>query len=386
MKRMTKEQPDVGILTFHCSDNFGAMLQAYGMKIYLCGSGIRAEIVCYEPPYMTGRHWWAPYIPVSGSLKKKFIFTVNGWKNHRRMGKDFFRLRANMRRFRRQYLVKGGFRRILFSGRLRYLRYPCYIVGSDQIWNPDITCGFRKPYFGAFENRWKKKVVAYAASIGGAVLPDRYDEEFSELLKHVDAVSVREEGAIPYIKRFYGGNVCAVMDPVFFLKKREWEQIENPPKQEGYILVYTTETNLGLVEYVKALSADKGLPVIELRVKAGNSETGFHMEYTAGPAEFLGYIHKAEYVITSSFHMIAFSILYEKQFLVFAHSHLGERTQNLLHVHGLEDRMYQEDGSSDIDDPIDWHEVKRRTEKQVQASEDFLKCNIPDLRKQGETG
>ena len=26
---------DVGILTFHCADNFGAMLQAYGLKEYL---------------------------------------------------------------------------------------------------------------------------------------------------------------------------------------------------------------------------------------------------------------------------------------------------------------------------------------------------------------
>ncbi len=378
-KGSKKEMAELGILTFHCADNYGAMLQAYGLKTYLCHNGIRAEIVCYEPPYMTGRHWWFPYVPIEGTLQRRKQVSLYEWRNHRRMGKDFFRLRANMRRFRRRYLVKGGFRRILFSERLRYLRYPCYIVGSDQIWNPDITCGFRKPYFGAFKNRWKKKVVAYAASIGGAALPDRYDKEFSELLKHVDVISVREEGAIPYIKRFYGGNVCAVMDPVFFLRKREWEQIENQPEQEGYILVYTTEANQRLVEYVKMLSEEKELPVIELRIKAGNPETGFHMEYTAGPAEFLGYIHKAEYIITSSFHMIAFSILYEKQFLVFAHSHLGERTQNLLHVHGLEGRMYREDGSSDIDAPIDWHEVKKRTEKQVQISEDFLKRNIFEL-------
>lgn len=39
----------VGIITFHCSDNYGAMLQAYGLKTYLRSQGILADIVPYEP-------------------------------------------------------------------------------------------------------------------------------------------------------------------------------------------------------------------------------------------------------------------------------------------------------------------------------------------------
>ncbi len=57
---------EVGILTFHCSDNFGAMLQAYGLKRFLREHGVRADIVRYAPFYMTGRHWWLPYWPASG--------------------------------------------------------------------------------------------------------------------------------------------------------------------------------------------------------------------------------------------------------------------------------------------------------------------------------
>lgn len=38
------------------------MLQAYGLKQYCNKIGIRAEIVCYEPPFLTGRHWWIPYV------------------------------------------------------------------------------------------------------------------------------------------------------------------------------------------------------------------------------------------------------------------------------------------------------------------------------------
>ena len=39
---------DVGILTFHCSDNFGAMLQAYGLKRFLRERGVR------PPGFMSG--------------------------------------------------------------------------------------------------------------------------------------------------------------------------------------------------------------------------------------------------------------------------------------------------------------------------------------------
>ena len=54
---MERENGDVGIVTFHCSDNYGAMLQAYGLKRFLRDNDIAADIVRYEPPYMTGRHW-----------------------------------------------------------------------------------------------------------------------------------------------------------------------------------------------------------------------------------------------------------------------------------------------------------------------------------------
>lgn len=47
---MSERNAEVGIITFHCSNNYGAMLQAYGLKRFLQDSGTAAEIVRYEPP------------------------------------------------------------------------------------------------------------------------------------------------------------------------------------------------------------------------------------------------------------------------------------------------------------------------------------------------
>lgn len=97
----------------------------------------------------------------------------------------------------------------------------------------------------------------------------------------------------------------------------------------------------------------------------------------AGPGEFLGYIHGADYVITNSFHGTAFSIIYEKQFLVFQHSSLGARISNLLEIHGLEGRLYDRSRGGNIDSPIDWGAVREKTAEQVEKSGRFLMENIP---------
>ena len=68
----------VGIITFHCSDNYGAMLQAYGLKRYLSRNGVPVYIVRYEPFYMTGRHWWIPYAPLRG-WKGRIWCLFNMW-------------------------------------------------------------------------------------------------------------------------------------------------------------------------------------------------------------------------------------------------------------------------------------------------------------------
>lgn len=361
----------IGIITFHCADNYGAMLQAYGLKWYLRAKKIEADIIRYEPPFLTGRHWWIPYIPGNGILN--CVRNARwGWESHLLMKGDFFRLRYNMKKFRKRYLTTYTHRKKIFACQLWNLPYKYYIVGSDQIWNPEITFGLRKVYFGDFGNKQKKKVISYGASLGGETLNEKYNEEFSGLLCNLDAISVREETAIPYIKRFYKGNVKPVLDPIFLLRREEWERIEKVPKKEKYILVYATEFNEKLVNYAKKLSAVNGMQVIELRNGVGQTGDDFKIDYTAGPAEFLGYIHKAAYVVTNSFHGIAFSIIYQKNFIAFPHSSRNARIYNILEIHGLEHRLWNTQNEMMNDDMIDWDEVRRRTETNVKLSAEFL--------------
>lgn len=366
-----RSKAEVGIITFHCSDNYGAILQAYGLRKYLRHKGVEADIVRYEPPFMTGRHWWIPYISIGGIVGCLGL-GWKGWLRNLHMGRDFFTRRSNMRSFRKNYLVKRGQKPLFWTGQMRTLPYHYYIVGSDQIWNPDITLGLRGVYFGAFNNENKRKVTAYAASLGGESLLPEYEEEFAVLLQNVDEVSVREEEAVSYVEKFTRRAVRVLPDPVFLLKKEEWQKIEKTPVKAGYILVYMTEKNDRMTNYVKRLSQEKSLSVVELRCGAGESGAGIMTDYTAGPAEFLGYIHKADYVVTNSFHGIALSIIYQKLFCVFMNSNSGARISNILQRYGLNSRLYREGEVFEIDDLIDWDFAERQRKKDVRSAETFL--------------
>lgn len=366
--------PLTGILTFHCSDNFGAMLQAYGLKRFLREHGVPADIVRYAPFYMTGRHWWAAYRPGKGFRGRLWSVANMGVElvQHLRIRREFAAQRANMARFRREHLIDLRQPLVRTPRGLRRLPYQTYVVGSDQIWNPAITGGLRRVYFGGFESADKRRVVAYAASLGSSALPPEYDGAFAELVRHVDAVSLREKGAIPYVQRLYPGAVTAVVDPVFLLDPECWREVEVLPAEENYILVYGTEPNPRMSAYIRDLSRRTGLPVVELgTIRAAESAWA---ERTAGPAEFLGYIRRAAYVVTNSFHAAAFSVLFEKRFLAFAHSQVNTRLSDMLRLHGLEDRLCQDGG--DIDAPVDWKAVRQRTHAAAGESGAFLLGNL----------
>ena len=42
----------IGILTFHFSNNYGALFQAYGLRNYLKDLGHDVEFINYQPEYL----------------------------------------------------------------------------------------------------------------------------------------------------------------------------------------------------------------------------------------------------------------------------------------------------------------------------------------------
>lgn len=372
----------IGILTFYCSDNYGAMLQAYGLKVFLKSICPDTEIVPYAPFFLVGRHWLIPYCPMK-SVKATVYHAWRGMKhNLRTIDADVICQKRRMRSFRRKYLC-GSSGVIRTKKGLRKLHFDVYIVGSDQIWNPEITLGLRPEYFGVFGRGTAQRVIAYAASLGGDYLPVQYQEQLRMLLTGVHKISLRESSAIPHIQKLTNREVISAADPVFLLPVSLWEKLAVSPAERRYILIHMTENNPELYRYVMELAEKQHLMVLAVRYQWDRKRDPcqFHTVTSAGPEEFLGYIRYADYVVTNSFHALAFSLIFHRPFLAFSHSSRNARLENLLETCGLKSRMVcQGNVKTKIESPISWEQVEERIGAMRERSALFLKESLGELQ------
>lgn len=378
LKALPRSKKDTaGILTFHCSDNYGAMLQAYALKKVMSEMHIKTDIINYSPFYMVGRHWFLPYIP-QGSIRKSLRNLRSCFRLNRKIGFSTWRAqRRTMKRFRKETVCPQGTKK-RWLWRLKVKKYGAYVLGSDQIWNPDLTNGLRKAYFGPHKG---SKAVAYAASLGGSSLAEKHTPEFKKLLSRVDALSMREKSAVPYIG-MCGKQAVTVCDPVFLVGPGDWHQIMKCPAQQDYILVYLTESSTVIETYLQRLSKETGKKIIRLsRIAGADASENVIYDVSAGPAEFLGYVRNASYVVTNSFHALAFSIIFKKRFAAAVHKQRAARILDLLDISGLSHRLLNDENAEtfDIDASDDSELISKTLADMRHNGRSFLLTNLGEF-------
>lgn len=228
-----------------------------------------------------------------------------------------------------------------------------FVVGSDQVWNP---CYEAKEYeFLTFAP--KEKRLSFAASIGVDNIPEKDKWYFKKNLSNMKYISVREERAAEIVKELTGRIADVTLDPTLLLEKADWEHIVMKPEleiEDHYICTYF----LGEApEAVKAFAKEKGLSIYAL-----NSLDSPEL-YTLDPAEFLYMIQNASYVLTDSFHAVAFSIKFNKEFYVFDRKQDGvssmfSRIETITKRFGLENRIQSRDRITEQEPISNWNEIE----------------------------
>lgn len=374
----------IGILTFYWADDYGALLQSYAIKTYL-NKYRDAVIIPYYPNELRSRYRFFQY-------NKKESFLCKGYRITKQIAREIryrrfygnIKAKCKMRYFKKKYLVNVS---ELLSSSKEIFEYnkkiDTYVVGSDQVWNPEITEGFQEGYFCTFR-MWKKEnshYVSYGASIGAECLEERFDQVVSDFLANFDAISLRESSSVPYIERLYTKSPEVVLDPVFLLEKEEWEALVNVKKKrrKRYIAVYYTEHNPIMASYLKQLEKYTGLNILILNPRIESFRWTEHQKYAkgCGPLEFLELLYHAEYVVTNSFHGTAMSIIFHKQFAVFPHTTRNVRLSDILHTAQLEKRIvYGGKGVETINEKIDWIKVDKNLNEAVKHSKKFIEKEI----------
>jgi len=375
----------VGILTYHRSYNYGAALQAYALKTYIESYGHEVEFVDYWPNYRRGM-----YDLFNFNHFKKDVTLKNILYGCFDLVKDVIYFFPKLIRYKKfQKFIETNLS--VISSRESFREgaqipdiYDIYIFGSDQIWRYGefaLASGFDPVYWGEFPINAKGKKVAYAASMGVMELDDNKIEFIIEKINNFNAISVREQQLKEIIDPLFNKPVYQVLDPVFLLEKEIW--VENASKDfktpEKYVLLYNIKHKKKLYNYSKNIASSMNNKLIEISGSI-NFKRYFlkSSKQTIGPKEFIKLIENAELVISSSFHGVAFSLVFNKQFYALEMGNNAERVKSLLRTLGIEDRYITYDKRSDLKEQINYEHVNTILKKEKEDSKKYLSNSLLD--------
>lgn len=355
----------IGILTFHNVPNYGAALQAFALKTYLSELGNTVGIIDYQCP---------------GNSDE---FKPDNRRKSRKQSKNALKGVIKSALYSmfadKDYTLKYDrfcdfFNKHYFSVKYTddiYNSFDAVFCGSDQIWNPSITNGFKLPYFGG-KRDGKTLAVSYAASCGDInELSDDLKADFFSYVRKLDFVGVREQGLYDVLLA-QGIDCNCTVDPTFLLSQSDYIKKLNLKRTDSskYLLQYSLQKNSALDEMAERAAEEKGLKVVNICGYIPYEPKGKRL-FDVGPVEFLQYLYNAEYVVTDSFHGVALSINFQKDFNACMPKLRKGRISDLLEALSLNDRIYSEQNGL-VTDSINYADVNKRLEKAVSSSKLFI--------------
>lgn len=356
-------------ITCHHSYNHGAMLQAFALIHYLQSLGHDASVIDYWPTYLKDKH---RIPPVYNHKVIRWLYLLA-------------KLPSDIKRRRRKLAFHSFFKHFIPVTKEAYqtveqLRQnppeaDLYIAGSDQIWNTSFKNGLDAAFYLDFGS--PKRKISYAASFATEELKNGTAPFVKKLLGNLDSIAIREQSGLQILEGLgYKGQV--VVDPVFLLSPEDWDRFDTMPLAgESYILTYDFENNgLSVAAVARNLARLYKCKIYSVSpFKQSYADYDFN-EIT--PGEFVSLVRHAKCVIGNSFHGMAFSMIYGKDFFVVNRSDgLNIRMQDLLNRYGLGERLVNVETSDEqLIKHVDYEKVMKRLSQDIESSKSFLKHQI----------
>ena len=337
----------VAIATFYDHDNFGAMLQAYALKKKLEEQGTEISFLSFGDG-KTGNLAVNSAAPSSPMIKKILAETK--------------KRSENFASFRNKYLPAVSFYPEIEK------EFDAFVAGSDQIWNSAIT-GNNDSYYLPFVPDSKK--ISYAASFGRDTVNDDEKKYLKEKLAgFLPCISVREKSGAALVKNITGADAAVCLDPVLLTLGEDWSEFTAETDKTPYLLLIMVQNDPALYKSAKQTAEEKGL-VLKVISASYFPMIGFE-PWSGVPVEkWVDLISGASYVISSSFHGIAFSLIFHRPFtfspLKNELADRNSRVTELLSSLCLEDRV------SRLDNSINWEKIEALREPERKKSVEFLK-------------
>lgn len=330
------DKKKVGIITMHRPISFGSSLQAYALQRKIQDLGYDCEIIDYQYPNKLHK---SPQNPV-----KVFVNSIVHYLMNLFMGLPCLFEHLRFEDFRQKHLQLSTYYKSPESLAKNPPKYDIYCTGSDQVWNTNFTKQDTSFILSFVKD---KKKISYASSFAVDYVLEECVRDFKHYLLQYENISVREKSGIELVKNLTGKKALLVCDPTLLLTKEEWFPLAEQSKIKidkpyflVFILTYSYNPYPEVNHIIDAVQQKLGLHMVIL---SGNKYDYLRKNTTviknAGPLEFLYLFKNASFIITSSFHGVAFSANFEKPFLaVVDKKGKDSRLMSFIEKVGLEER------------------------------------------------
>lgn len=336
----------IGILTFWGVPNYGAWAQSYALNRIVKGI-VNEEYEVNHINYLCQIHNDLYYLN-NLRLKNAFDYSWREIPHTKRMNSD---------ELSREY-------------------YDILITGSDSIWE------FSLPEMGddihlIGNNLNSPRIISYAASFGVTSLKHNLPEYIRQGLRNYEAISVRDVNSQEVVYGMTDRKVLAPihLDPVLLWDFKQDENVKDCI-YTSYIAVYGTKWSVEFIKYAKNFAKEKKCLLISIGDNNAWCDVCMRM-IELRCQEWIGMIKNAEYVFTSTYHGLLFSIAFDKQFKFDMVPYVKNRAITILNNIGV-DSYYENGKSIDevFDAVIDYDAVNEKLNKWRRESVEWLKYVI----------
>lgn len=362
----------IGIITLHYAINFGSFFQAYALVETLNSLGYEANIIDYRDCEIefenSSRLFNFKYLLENPVKFIRIVFKKLINHNNLRLKQTIYH-DGQLRNLHLHHIVNNDFSSLNYE-------FDQFIVGSDQVWNVNIVkdsitkyllCDIKKPKF------------TYASSFGDTAIEKFVS--YKKCIHDFDSISIREKESLESFNKLINHkSTYNHIDPSLLLKSENYKQLmdkpENLDESRPIILVIDNYIDKNLKKTINQLSKENNSSIIS--VFGRKYHDSINVKGITSPFGILGLIEQADFIITTSFHGLAFSIIFEKKFGVYLLGSRSNRIVNLLELLKIKDRLFFDyvDLHNLINETPNYKVMNKILELERFKSLDYLRRNL----------
>lgn len=359
----------IGVVTWYEGPNYGTVLQALAMQLFLKKNGYDSYLFNYDVPYVVNKKNKKNLNEIINKLLLRFYMFFYK-KELNKKNNDLKNIILNNCQMTKHISCEKDYVEIANQ-------FNTIIYGSDQIWNPDW---FHPYYYGYFDSI-KSKLISYASSFGVNEIPLEKVGDLKIALTKFDSISVREENGLNIIKGILKKESTLVLDPTFLLDKKDWEELCDDSKtpDSDYILCYMLTDNTNHWKAIKKFAKRKKMKLCIIPYGGFSFLNKKNIVVDTNIGNFLDLIKNAKYVITDSFHCSVFSIIFEKKLILFERHNSSKsnsqnsRLYNLMNMVNIDNFILKYNSKIIYDNyKIDYKTVKEIIEIKKIKSKEYI--------------